>query len=166
MMLLKVLDATEHLATGASKDAEYITDNIIPVIRSLSNPLSLILIVCDGSSDLAKFRSLIEAVFPWIISIWCISHIINRIMAEIGDIGHVRELIRKGKVIVDTFGSSMHFEHSLFETKCQEIFHSRRFLIRYVATRSGLLFILNLDILIRRICMGYSIFSLALYLLR
>jgi len=69
-MLRSVIDATEHLATGASKDAEYITQQIIPVIRELPNPLAVDLIIADGASDMVLFRSLISAVFPWIFSIW------------------------------------------------------------------------------------------------
>jgi len=36
-VLHSVIDASEHLATGASKDAEYITRQIIPVIYALPN---------------------------------------------------------------------------------------------------------------------------------
>ena len=116
-MLLGVIDATSHLAQGSCKDAEYIANNIILLIRRLPNPLAVDLIICDGAADMTRFRMLICAVFPWILSIWCVSHIVNRILATVGEIEHIAELIRKGKVIVDCFGGSKHFEHSLFEVK-------------------------------------------------
>jgi len=124
----------ESPATGASKDAEYITSQIIPVIRALPNPLAVDLIIADGASDMVLFRTLISAVFPWIFSMWCISHIVNRILAAIGNNDTIEELIRKGKVIVDVFCSSKHFEHSLFDDKCMAILHKRRSLIRYCDT--------------------------------
>ena len=105
----------ESPATGASKDAEYITSQIIPVIRALPNPLAVDLIIADGASDMVLFRTLISAVFPWIFSMWYISNIANRILAAIGNNDTIEELIRKGKVIVDVFCSSRHFEHSLFD---------------------------------------------------
>jgi hypothetical protein len=33
-MLAAIFDASQHLATGASKGAEYVTNQIIPVIRA------------------------------------------------------------------------------------------------------------------------------------
>jgi hypothetical protein len=142
VMLLAVLDATEHLARGFHKDAEYIANSIIPIIRQLPNPLCLDLIVCDGAADMTRFRLLLCALFPFVLSIWCISHITNRIFSKIGDIYVVGELIRKGKLIVDKFGSSKHFEHALFESKCMEILHKRRALLHYCETRFGLYFIM------------------------
>jgi len=58
------------------------------------------------------------------------------------EIQHIAELIRKGKVIVDCFGGSKHFEHSLFEVKSTQILHRRRALLRYCDTRFGLYFIM------------------------
>lgn len=142
MMLLAAIDASTHLATGASKDAEYVANQIIPVVRALPNPLVVDLIIADGASDMVLFRSLIGAVFTWIWSIWCISHIVNRILAKIGENEEISELIRKGKVIVDCFKSSKHFEHSLFESKCHEILHKNRALVRYCDTRFGLYFVM------------------------
>ena len=110
-MLLGVIDATPHLAQGFCKDAEYIANNIISLIRRLPNPLAVDLVICDGAADMTRFRMLICAVFPWILSIWCVSHIVNRILATVGEIEHITELIRKEKVIVDCFGGSKHFEH-------------------------------------------------------
>ena len=142
IMLMKVIDATAHLAKGLSKDAEYVADEIIPVIRGLPEPKDVDLIVCDGASDMNKFRRLIVTVFKWILSMWCVSHLVNRILAKIGEIEHVAELIRKGKLIVDTFGGSKHFEHALFEEKCQRLLKKRRALIRYFVTRFGLFFVM------------------------
>ena len=142
VMLLSVLDATEHLARGFHKDAEYIANSIIPIIRQLPNPLCLDLIVCDGAADMTRFRLLLCALFPFVLSIWCISHITNRIFSKIGENYVVAELIRKGKLIVDKFGSSKHFEHALFESKCTEILHKRRALLHYCETRFGLYFIM------------------------
>ena len=142
VMLVAVLDASEHLSKGLHKDAEYIANSIIPIIRQLPNPLCLDLVICDGAADMTRFRALLCAVFPFVLSIWCISHITNRIFAKIGTNPDVEELIRKGKVIVDVFGSSKHFEHALFEGKCTEIFHKRRALLHYCETRFGLYFIM------------------------
>ena len=142
MMLMKVFYAAEHLATGQSKDAEYLANQMIPLIRAMPDPKVVDLVICDGASDMVKFRALITAIFCWIWSIWCISHIANRIFAKIGEIAEVAELIRKGKLILDCFGGSKHFEHSLFESKCMEILHTRRALIRYVETRFGLYFVM------------------------
>jgi len=125
-MLVAVLDASSHLAQGFHKDAEYIANSIIPYIRRLPNPIAVDLLICDGAADMTRFRAIITAVFPWILSIWCVSHIVNRIFAKIGDIAEIEELIRKGKVIVDCFGSSKHFEHALFESKCMEILRIRK----------------------------------------
>lgn len=130
------------MAKGLHKDSEYTANCIIPAIRELPNPLAVDLLICDGASDMTRFRALIGAVFPWILSIWCVSHIVNRILARIGAIERIAELIRKGKVIVDCFGSSKHFEHALFESKCHDIFRKRRALLRYCETRFGLFFIM------------------------
>ena len=97
VMLLAVLDASAHLAQGHHKDSEYIANSIIPTIRGLPNPLAVDLLICDGAADMTRFRALIGAVFLWLLSIWCISHIVNRILARIGAIEGIAELIRKGK---------------------------------------------------------------------
>ena len=142
VMLLAVFDASAHLAQGFHKDAEYIAQCIIPKIRALPNPYLVDLIICDGAADMTKFRELISVVFPWILSIWCVSHITNRILAMIGAIEKVNELIIKGKVIVDCFAGSKHFEHSLFESKSFQFLKKRRALLRYCDTRFGLYFVM------------------------
>ena len=71
VLLLGVLDASEHLAKGLHKDAEYIANSIIPIIRQLPNPLCLDLVVCDGAADMTRFRALLCAVFPFVLSVWC-----------------------------------------------------------------------------------------------
>ena len=142
MILLKTLDASAHLAKGFSKDAEYLATEMLPLIQGLPDPTAVDLIICDGASDMVRFRHYLSSILTWVWSIWCISHIVNRILSKIGAIEQVAEIIRKGKVIVDTFKSSSHFEHAHFEAKCMEICKKRRALIRYVETRFGLYFVM------------------------
>ena len=47
MMLVGVVDASEHLASGFSKDSEYISKKILPMIRALPNPLAVDLIIAE-----------------------------------------------------------------------------------------------------------------------
>ena len=47
MMLVGVVDASEHLASGFSKDYEYISQKKLPMIRALPNPLAVDLIIAE-----------------------------------------------------------------------------------------------------------------------
>ena len=136
-LLLKCHDCTQHLATGASKNAEYITELMISVIRSLPYPRYVDLIITDGAGDMSKFRRLLTAVFSWIHTIWCVSHICNCILKHAAANSKIESLIDKGKAIVDRFGGSKHFEHSLFTVKSKGVT-----LIRYCDTRFGLYFLM------------------------
>ena len=134
---LKCADCTKHLAGGGAKDAEYVTTLMIASIRALPRPRYLDLIITDGAGDMTKFRRLIVAIFPWLYTIWCVSHIVNCILKKAASDDKLKELIEKGKKIVDRFGGSKHFEHSLFTTKA-----GGRSLIRYADTRFGLYFVM------------------------
>jgi hypothetical protein len=145
-LLLKCHDCTSYLATGASKDAEYITTLMIMIIRSLPHPRYVDLIITDGAGDMSKFRRLLSAVFPWINTLWCVSHICNCVLkrAASGN-DKIEGIIEKGKAIVDRFGGSKHFEHSLFITKSNNVA-----LIRYCDTRFGLYFLMLHRLLVLR----------------
>ena len=134
-LLLNCHDCTSHLATGGSKDAEFITDVMITVIRSLPHPRYVDLIITDGAGDMNKFRRLLTAVFPWIYTMWCVSHICNCILKRAAN---GSENILNLQKIVDHFGGSKHFEHSLFIAKSNGVA-----LIRYCDTRFGLYFLMN-----------------------
>ena len=47
MIQVGVVDASEHLASGFSKDSEYISKKNLPMIRALPNPLAVDLIIAE-----------------------------------------------------------------------------------------------------------------------
>ena len=139
-LFLKCVDCTDHLAAGGSKDAEYVTEHMLSSLRSLPHPRYMDLIICDGAGDMKKFRYLIEGVYSWLYTIWCISHILNLVMKKAASHKKIDEIIKKGKKIVDRFGGSIHFEHSLFVTTSAKFLGLE--LIGYVDPRFGLYFLM------------------------
>ena len=145
---LSCLDCTDHLAQGGSKDAEYVATAMTGELRRLPLPRFLDLIITDGAGDMGKFRILIVGILPWLYTIWCVSHIINCVLKRATKNNvQINDCIDKGKKIVDRFGGSAHFEHSLFTVKSALYFKNINavtglVLIRYCETRFGLYFLM------------------------
>ena len=76
-VFLECVDCGPHLASGGAKNAEYIATKMIESIRGLPRPRGLDLVITDGAGDMVKFRRLVVAIFPWIYTLWCVSHICN-----------------------------------------------------------------------------------------
>ena len=69
MILLKTLDASAHLAKGFSKDAEYLATVVLLLIQGHPGPTAADLIICDGASNMAKFRHYLSCILTWVWSI-------------------------------------------------------------------------------------------------
>ena len=140
-LFLSCEDCTDHLASGLSKDAEYIADVVIKGIRRLPFPRFVDLIITDGAGDMRKFHRLVTAVFPWIDTQWCISHLSNCILKKSAE-GHskLQEHIDKAKKIVDRF-THHHSEHAMFRQMSKAMSRDLA-LIRYCEPRFGLYFLM------------------------
>ena len=117
MRSMKCNGGTQHLTESGSKDAEYIATLMIALIRAPRHPRYLSLIVTDGAGDMGKFKRLVVGVFLWIYCIWCVSHVCNCVFRHAANDEKINTLVEKGKMVVDRFGGSKHFGHSLFVVK-------------------------------------------------
>ena len=112
-VLLDVHDCSSHVSQGFTKDAEYVSDLVKADLRKYEQNQYVDLLITDGASDMTNLRKNIEALFPWMSTMWCICHVCNCLLAAIGSIEEVIALIEKGKTIVSWF-TETHFLSSLF----------------------------------------------------
>ena len=145
MLFMTCNDCTQQLAENGSKDAEYIATLMIVLIRALPHPRYPDLIVTGGVGDMDKFKRLVVGVFFWIYCIWCVSRLYNCVFRHAVNDKKITTLAEKGKMIVDRFGGSTHYEHSFSVVKSKG-----RALILYKDTRFGLYFIMLHRILVLR----------------
>ena len=139
-VLLNVHDCSDHVSQGFSKDAEFVSDLVKGDLRKYKQNQHVDLLITDGASDMTNLRSNIESLFPWMSTMWCICHVCNCILAAIGSIDEVKELIEKGKKIVTWFNET-HFLSSLFRRVRTEHDVQLQFILG-CDTRFGLFFLL------------------------
>ena len=69
---------------------------------------------------MGKFKRLVVGFFFWIYCIWRVSHLRNCVFYQAANDAKIKALAEKGKMIVDRFGCSKHFEHSLSVVKSKQ----------------------------------------------
>ena len=116
-ILEEVVDASDHIAGGGKKDAEYQADSMKGVIRKVGAK-SLILGIFDGAGDIQKAAKLLVALFPWMSSMWCVPHLCNVIFKHIGEHEWFEKLLEDIKHVLHFFRGP-HFQTCLLRQMCQ-----------------------------------------------
>ena len=94
---------------------------------------------------MGKFKRPVDGIFFWIYCIWCVSHLYNCVFRHAANDVKIKTLAEKRKMIVDRFGGSKHFEHSLFVVKSKG-----RALVLHKDTHFGLYFIMLRRLIVLR----------------
>lgn len=99
---LGVIDSTDHLGEGGTKNACYIADQLCNAITALPRG-SISLVVTDGASAMVGALSILRVEHPTVATAICLSHVMNNFFKDVGAISAIKTLVSKGQKISDTF---------------------------------------------------------------
>lgn len=144
-------DATDHLAEGGSKDAGFIADGFISVLKDLGGKegraemkhvKQCVQIVCDGANVNRAAFKIITDRFPWIFCSWCIPHIVNLFLKDVyKEVDVVKEVVDRASKL-NTFFRGHASAAALMKKPCVDRFKQELGLIQPCDTRFGLYFVM------------------------
>jgi len=102
VLSLGVIDSTEHLAAGGSKDADYLAQQISDTIKGVPAG-SISLVVTDGASAMVKAAKFIRSAHPTVATAVCQSHKANLFCNDVGKIVAVAAVLEKSRKLALAF---------------------------------------------------------------
>ena len=82
--LLDIIDCTDHMAEGGVKDAAYISELILPLMREL-DPMKVLfdMNTFDGAKNVQVAGELIEKHFPMTTTVHCGEHVVSLLFSDV-----------------------------------------------------------------------------------
>ena len=87
-------DVTEDLAAGAAKTAQFIFEGVAKIIEEVG-PENVVLFISDGAGNNRAAWEKISGEYRWISCIWCVAHVCNLFLKDVGNLEPVQELVEK-----------------------------------------------------------------------
>jgi len=114
---LEIIDCTGHLEAGGKKDAKYIANCFLPLIKQfeLESENMVDLALFDGASNVQKAGDVLAAIFPRMSVIHGAEHVISLFFGDVFKNRDLSLFIRVSHMIYKVFGSgAMHapYEYS------------------------------------------------------
>ena len=117
--VLDIVDASEHMANGGKKTAEYIANLFEPYISQLdsSGKGELVdLVLFDGAANVQKAGEILAARHPRITSMHGVEHQCSLVFADAADLWQVKLLVRATRFVYSVLGSgSRHAPYAVFQ---------------------------------------------------
>ncbi len=95
--VFKSVGSSDHMAEGGLKNATYLAEQIISVIREVGAENTVQLIM-DGANKACW--PIINAEFQHIICAWCTAHVMDLLLEDIGKMEFFKEIWAQGKAVV------------------------------------------------------------------
>jgi hypothetical protein len=128
--LEKLVDCTDALAKGASKDAHFLTHEVSPVFKKYGEK-HMDLVIFDGAEMSAGDMLVVR--YPHTSAIRCGMHVVGTsFFGKIAKIDFYAKLIEANTIMFDWFGNVRHSQHAMFKTQSKAFNHGT-----YVALAKG-----------------------------
>jgi hypothetical protein len=138
---LEIVDCTGHLEAGGKKDAKYIANRFLPLIKEFEersrNTVDVALF--DGASNVQKSGEVLAAIFPRMTVLHGAEHVVSLFFRDVFKNKDLSLFIRITRMIYKVFGSgSMHGPYAIFQKYARHHNQGRPIgLIRASDTRMG-----------------------------
>ena len=142
--VLDIVETTNHLADGGTKNAEYIAELFVPHINEI-DPKGMFVdsVFFDGASNVQKAGRILAAKFPSITVMHGAEHVLSLFFSNLGrKIPMINQMIKIYRKLYSIFGSGSHHQpHAIFRKS--STMHFRKFvgMIRAADTRMAGYFI-------------------------
>jgi hypothetical protein len=98
--VLDIVDCTEHMSEGGIKDADYISREMIPLMKSIDPEQKKIdLILFDGAGNVQKAGNIMSQYFPRATVSHCPAHVISLIFDKVIKLQPYNDLSRFCKIV-------------------------------------------------------------------
>ena len=115
--VLDIVDTTDHLAEGGTKNAEYLADLFAPRIKDIDpDKIYVDTVFFDGAANVQKAGKILAEKFPSITVLHGAEHVVSLFFSDLArKIPIISQMIKVYKKLYSVFGSgSYHQPHAIF----------------------------------------------------
>lgn len=103
---------------GKVKDAQFIADDFIAAIRAQQRPRDVVYVLTDGACK--KSWPIIEEACPWVTCGWCMPHVCDLLLEDIGRLPFFEKLFAEADELRKFVRGHSHVK-SAYETHCETV---------------------------------------------
>ena len=92
--VMEIVDCTDHLASGGSKDSLFLTTEMIPVAERIGSR-NVYLYILDGASNERSSGEMLEEKYPWTTLLHGSEHVLSLAVGKVCKIPEFAELVEE-----------------------------------------------------------------------